>query len=361
MNRITRVADQERGWQEVLMEEIREAKEKLGRELLILGHHYQRDEVIRFADYRGDSLRLAQMAAKTDAKYILFCGVHFMAETADLLTAPEQKVILPDLKAGCSMADMVSLGELEKAWDYLTGLYGDTLFPITYVNSSAEVKAFVGKHGGMTVTSSNAEKVMSYAFSKKERLFFLPDQHLGRNTAYRLGIPLDEMVVYHPREVSLEKGKALEKIKVILWEGYCSVHQLFQPAHVRQMRERIPGIRIIVHPECTFETVQMADESGSTDYIIRAIEKAPPGTKWAIGTEHNLVNRLAKEHPEQEIYSLNPFLCSCYTMNRIDLLHLHASVRSLVNGEEKNVIKVREEIAPWARLAIDRMLEITHG
>lgn len=341
-----------------MIEDVIKAKEKLGTDLVILGHHYQRDEVIRFADYRGDSLRLARQAAKADAKSIIFLGVHFMAETADILTAPDQQVILPDLKAGCSMADMVQPDELEEAWDYLTGIYGETLLPITYVNSSAEVKAFVGKHGGMTVTSSNAEKIMAKGLRDKERVLFLPDQHLGRNTAFRLGIPLDEMILYHPREIALEKEKEAGEAKVILWEGHCSVHQRFEPHHVRQMREMHAGIRVIVHPECKFETVQAADESGSTEYIIRAVEQAPAGTKWAIGTEHNLVYRLAKEHPEQEIYSLNPIVCACYTMNRIDLPHLHASLSALVRGEAVNVISVPNEVAYWAKMAIDRMLKL---
>ncbi|CCQ95685.1 quinolinate synthetase [[Clostridium] ultunense Esp] len=343
---------------EVMLQEIKTAKERLGKEMVILGHHYQRDEVIQFADFRGDSLRLARLAAETDARFILFCGVHFMAETADILTAPEQTVILPDLKAGCSMADMVNRDELEEAWELLIDTYGEPPFPITYVNSSAEVKAFVGQHGGMTVTSSNAERIMAYALRERKRIFFLPDQHLGRNTAYRLGIPLEAMKVYNPREMRIEGGEAREDTKVILWKGHCSVHQRFDPVHVRKMREEHPGIRVIVHPECKFETVQAADESGSTEYIIKAIERAPAGTKWAIGTEHNLVYRLAKEHPEQEIYSLNPIVCACYTMNRIDLPHLHASVMNVLNGEKKNVIRVPEETASWAKVAIERMLRL---
>lgn len=333
-------------------------KAQLGKQLTILGHHYQRDDVIQFADYRGDSLKLARIAQELkDTKYIVFCGVHFMAETADLLSTTEQHVILPDLNAGCSMADMAVLDEVEESWDILTDHFGDSIIPVTYVNSSAAIKAFVGQHGGLTITSSNANQIFSHALQSKERILFLPDQHLGRNTAFKLGIPLEEMSVYNPKEMGLEFPHGEGPSNVILWKGHCSVHQKFEPHHVHAIREQYPDIRVIVHPECMYETVQLADESGSTDYIIKAIEKAPPGSKWAIGTEHNLVNRLAQEHPEQLVLSLNPMVCPCLTMNRIDLPHLLQSLESIVENSPINIIRVPEEVAYWAKIAINRMLQ----
>lgn len=340
------------------IDRIRVARERLGNRVTILGHHYQREDVIQFADYRGDSLKLARIAAEIkDSCYIVFCGVHFMAETADILTESYQQVILPDLNAGCSMADMANEDEVEECWDVITDMFGESIIPVTYVNSTAAIKAFVGKHGGLTITSSNAMSILSEALKQKERILFLPDQHLGRNTLYKLGISLQDMTVYDPKEMSLEYPHGKGVSKVILWKGHCSVHQKFEPRHVEHVRNQHPGIRVIVHPECMFETVQVADESGSTDYIIKAIEKAPPGTKWAIGTEHNLVYRLAKEHPEQMILSLNPMICPCLTMNRIDLPHLLWSLESLVEGNPVNVIRVPEEISYWAKIAIDRMLQ----
>ena len=336
------------------------AKATLGPSLVILGHHYQRNDVIKFADYRGDSLQLSRIAGGLhDAKYIVFCGVHFMAETADVLTSPEQLVILPDLGAGCSMADMANALEVEEAWDVITKEYGDSIMPITYVNSTAAVKAFVGKHGGLTITSSNAQRVLEYGLKTDNKILFLPDQHLGRNTGVQVGIPLEQMCVYNPREMALEFPHGKVEPRVILWKGHCSVHQQFAPHHVHEVRQNYPGIRVLVHPECMYETVQLADQNGSTDYIIRAVEQAAPGTKWAIGTEHNLVNRLAEEHPEQLIVSLNEKVCPCLTMNRIDRPHLLRTLENLVAGTPQNVIQVSEDAAAWSKVAIERMLTLS--
>jgi quinolinate synthase len=339
---------------------IANAKRALGRDLVILGHHYQRDDVIAFADFRGDSLQLARLAAQQhDAKYIVFCGVHFMAETADILSKEEQIVILPDMNAGCSMADMADEQEVEECWEMISDMFGDSIIPITYVNSTAAIKAFVAKHGGLTVTSSNAEKVFAYALKKKEKILFLPDEHLGRNTGVKFGISLDEMCVYDPKEMRIEYPHGQKKPRLILWKGHCSVHMKFEPHHVDAVRKKYPGIRVIVHPECRYETVQLADESGSTDYIVKAIRKAEPGTMWAIGTEHNLVYRLAKEHPEQMIISLNDMICPCLTMNRIDRPHLLQALESILSATPGNVIKVPKETAQWAKQAIERMLQLT--
>lgn len=344
---------------EQMEQRVREIKEKFGERLYIPGHHYQKDEVIQFADDIGDSLQLAQLAAKNKrAEYIVFCGVHFMAETSDILTNPDQKVILPDLNAGCSMADMANIQQTEQSWKILTKILGDSLIPLTYVNSTAAIKSFVGKHGGATLTSSNAKKILSWAFTQKERVLFLPDQHLGRNTAYDLGIPLEEMAVWDPILERLEYEGDVENIKIILWKGHCSVHQNFTEENVNQIRNKEPEMKIIVHPECKFEVVQMADENGSTNKIIKTIENAPKGSKWAIGTETNLVNRLIKQHPDKEIVSLNPFTCNCYTMNRIDLPHLLDSLEKLEQGQVENEIIVEQEIAEDAILALNRMLTI---
>jgi quinolinate synthase len=334
-------------------------KEQLGSDLVIMGHHYQRDDVIKFADYRGDSLQLARIAANLDAKNIVFCGVHFMAETSDILTADSQQVILPDMNAGCSMADMADLDELEECWDLITEQYGESIIPVTYVNSTAAIKSFVGQHGGMTITSSNAARVLQHAFEQAERVLFLPDQHLGRNTGVKLGIPLHEMSVYDPQQMTLEFPHGEGSSRLILWKGHCSVHTKFEPRHVQEVRDKYPGIRVLVHPECMHETVRLADESGSTDSIIKAVRNALPGTKWAIGTEHNLVNRLAQEHPEQMIISLNEMICPCLTMNRIDRPHLLWALDQLIAGTPQNVIRVDPEVQTWAKLAIDRMLAIS--
>ncbi|MDR9417680.1 quinolinate synthase NadA [Gracilimonas sp.] len=337
---------------------IREIKAKFGERLFIPGHHYQKDEVIQFADVRGDSLKLAQICtAKPEADFIPFCGVHFMAETADMLTRPDQKVILPDMRAGCSMADMADIDQTESGWEVMQEVFGDTILPLTYVNSTASIKGFVGKHGGATVTSSNAKKMLEWAFTQKERILFLPDQHLGRNTAYDLGIPLEQMAVWAPIEEEFEYEGDFDDVKVILWKGHCSVHEKFNVKHIENLRKQEPDMNILVHPECTFDVVQASDYDGSTSFIINTIESADPGTKWAIGTEMNLVNRLAQENPDKKIVSLNPFMCPCLTMNRIDLSHLLWSLEKLEQGEVVNQITVPEEVAEHAVLALNRMLD----
>lgn len=342
---------------EEMEERVRNIKEKYGNKLFIPAHHYQKDEVVQFADATGDSLQLAQLSQlREDAEYIVFCGVHFMAETADILTKDDQIVLLPDLRAGCSLADMANIYQTERSWEILQETFGDTIIPLTYVNSTAEIKAFVGKNGGATVTSSNAEKMITWALTQKERLLFLPDQHLGRNVSYELGIPLDKMAVWNPITNTLEYDGNVEDIKVILWKGHCSVHENFTVANVEQVRKNHPDMKVIVHPECPYETVAASDLYGSTSYIIKTIEGAPAGSKWAIGTEMNLVNRLIQNHPDKEIISLNPFLCSCMTMNRITLPYLLWSLESIETGEYINVISVDREIAENAKLALNRML-----
>lgn len=335
---------------------ILEIKKKFGDRLYIPGHHYQKDEVIQFADDVGDSLQLAQFAAKNEAaEFIVFCGVHFMAETADILTRPDQKVILPNLEAGCSMADMANLQQTEKAWNQLTQLFGETILPLTYVNSTAAIKAFVGRHEGSALTSSNAKKVLARAFRQKERVLFLPDQHLGRNTAFDLGIKLDEMAVWDPIFERLEYNGDIGKIKIILWKGHCGVHQNFTVDHIAQIHKD-PEMKVIVHPECSFEVVQAADENGSTQYIINAIENSPKGSKWAVGTEANLVNRLKNRHPDKEIISLNPFTCLCSTMNRITLFDLYHALEKLEQMEVINQITVDQKTADDALKALNQML-----
>ncbi|MGG3560496.1 quinolinate synthase NadA [Neobacillus rhizosphaerae] len=341
---------------EELESRVMEIKKQLGSRLFIPGHHYQKDEVVQFADATGDSLQLAQLSAKNvEAEFIVFCGVHFMAETADILTAEKQKVILPDMRAGCSMADMADIQQTERAWERLQELFDDTILPLTYVNSTAAIKGFVGAHGGATVTSSNAEKMVKWAFEKKERILFLPDQHLGRNTAADLGIGLDEMAIWNPITNELEFDGDISAIKVILWKGHCSVHENFTVQNVIDTRYQYPNMNIIVHPECRREVVELADMAGSTSYIIHAIENAGSGTAWAIGTEMNLVNRLIKNHPDKKIISLNPHMCPCLTMNRIDLPHLVWSLDTL--EETQNIIKVSPEISKNAKLALERMLQ----
>ncbi|WP_409297477.1 quinolinate synthase NadA [Peribacillus sp. SCS-26] len=337
-----------------------EIKEKLGKALFIPGHHYQKDEVIKFADATGDSLQLAQIsAANKDARHIVFCGVHFMAETADILTDDSQTVVLPDMRAGCSMADMANLTQTEKAWTELQAVYGNTIIPLTYVNSTADIKAFVGRHGGATVTSSNAHKMVEWAFTQKKRILFLPDQHLGRNTAYDLGIPLKNMGVWDPyagRLIMDENGDP-GGAGVILWKGHCSVHENFTIHNIEQIRKEKPEMNIIVHPECRREVTALSDYSGSTSYIIQKIDEAAPGTQWAVGTEMNLVNRLKQMHPDKEIISLNPQMCPCLTMNRIDLPHLLWSLECIEKGSPQNEIKVDQDTSEFAILALNRMLE----
>jgi quinolinate synthase len=340
---------------------IREAKTALGSSLVILGHHYQRDEVIQFADFRGDSLKLSREAARCgEARYIVFCGVHFMAETAAILAQPGQTVILPDLEAGCPMADMADLPLVEQAWAQLAEVMevGDEVMPVTYVNSTADVKAFCGRHGGITCTSSSAEDILSWAFSRRRRVMFLPDQHLGRNTAKRMGIPSEEMLLWNPRHpFGGNDREALQRARIFLWRGWCHVHQRFLPDHVAGWREQEPDIQIIVHPECRMEVVDLADKAGSTATIVRQVEEASPGTKWTIGTEFNLVNRLKDEHPEQSIVSLSPEPSYCRTMNLITLEKLARVLDGLRGGDVINPVTVSPDVARSARLALKRMLE----
>ena len=339
------------------------AKAALGSRVFILGHHYQRDEVIEFCDARGDSLDLSLRAAKTrDVEYVIFCGVHFMAETADIVTPDNVKVILPDMRAGCSMADMADIDQVEHAWDVLTAATSETIVPITYINSTAALKAFCGRHGGAVCTSSNAKKVVAWAFEQGKKLLFFPDQHLGRNTCHSLGIPLEQMIVYDPHDPHEKSGGNAAAVyaskKVVLWRGHCSVHQNFAPNHPNLMRHRYPGINILVHPECRYEVVQQADFVGSTRFIIETVEAAAPGSKWAIGTEHHLVNRLAHEHPDKFIGTLAPFACQCSTMFRIQPEALCERLEELVRGEERNIIKVDPETTRWAKIALERMMDM---
>jgi quinolinate synthase len=355
-----------------LQQRIDKVRQQLGPRLLILGHHYQQDEVIALADLSGDSYQLSQMAAASaDCRYIAFCGVHFMAETADILANRPDKlaerhgervqVVLPDLAAGCSMADMAGIRQIESAWDQLAEVIDtEDITPVTYINSAASLKAFVGRHGGIVCTSSNAKAALEWAFARTSRVMFFPDQHLGRNTATGMGIPLEQMPVWDPYADELG-GSTEEQIKnsrVILWKGHCSVHQMFRPEHVALARKNHPGIKILVHPECPREVFELADESGSTGKIIKTVEAAPAGTKWSIGTELHLVNRLKQQHPEQEIHFLSPVVCMCATMYRIDLAHLAWSLENLAAGTPVNIIEVDEETSKWSLVALERMLEV---
>ena len=347
--------------QEELDVRIAAAKAALGDRLVILGHHYQRDEVIKFADRIGDSLRLAQYAASQhQAENVIFCGVHFMAESADVLSAPGQRVILPDLAAGCSMADMAAIDQLEICWAELTQLGVTGVIPVTYINSTAAIKGFCGEHGGIVCTSSNAAKVMRWAWERGERILFLPDQHLGRNTAYKMGVPLDQMVVWDPHEVC--GGRTVDEIrdaKMILWKGHCSVHERFTVAQITRIREQHPGVRVIVHPEVPWEVVQAADDSGSTEYIIRQVTASAPGSVWAVGTEIHLVNRLANDvKADKTVLSLDQFGCLCSTMFRVSPNHLLWIMEELIAGRVHNVVKVPERVKHWSKVALDRMLTI---
>jgi quinolinate synthase len=347
-----------------LVARARAAKEALGERVFVLGHHYQRDEVIEFADVTGDSFKLARdAAARPEAEFIVFCGVHFMAESADILTGPDQAVILPDLAAGCSMADMARLRQVEDAWDALTdaGL-ADAVVPVTYMNSSADIKAFCGRHGGAVCTSSNAEVALEWAFAQKPdaKVLFLPDQHLGRNTAVLdMGLDLADCVVWDPhRPMGGLTAEELRDAKMILWKGHCSVHGRFSPEVVDSLRETIPGVQILVHPECRHEVVLKADLVGSTEFIIKTIEAAPAGSAWAIGTELNLVKRLAAAHPDKRITFLDKTVCYCSTMNRIDLPHFVWAMESLVAGTVVNRIEVDPETEHYASIALQRMLDL---
>jgi quinolinate synthase len=345
-----------------VQDRIARAKRALGDRAVILGHHYQRDEVIRHADFTGDSFKLAQLAATRDgADYIVFCGVHFMAESADILSAPHQQVVLPDMNAGCTMADMAEIEQVEDCWEQVTEVLGDEVLPITYMNSSAAIKAFVGRNGGAVCTSSNARAVLDWAFRLKPRVLFLPDQHLGRNTGYRMGIPLEAMVVWDPCEDrgGLADG-GLRSCRILLWKGHCSVHNRFTPDMVDRRRAQIPGVQVIVHPECRFEVAQKADAIGSTEGILRTVRESPPRSKWAVGTELNMVSRLAREvAPGKQVVSLDDCFCVCSTMARIDPPHLLWALESLVGGRVVNRVQVPEQTARAARAALDRMLAIT--
>ncbi|MGB8650205.1 MAG: quinolinate synthase NadA [Mycobacteriales bacterium] len=345
-----------------LVERARVAKAALGDKVFVLGHHYQRDEVIAFADVTGDSFKLAQQAAaRPDAPYIVFCGVHFMAESADILTGDDQAVVLPDLAAGCSMADMATFDQVEDCWDALTEVgIADVTVPVSYMNSSAAIKGFTGRHGGTICTSSNARRALEWAFSQGEKVLFLPDQHLGRNTAVReLGLSLDDCVVYDPRKpYGGSSPEQLRAAKMILWKGHCSVHGRFSKDSVDEVRARVPGVTVIVHPECKHEVVQAADLVGSTEHIIKTLEAAEPGTAWAIGTELNLVRRLAEQHPDKTVVFLDKTVCFCSTMNRIDLPHLVWALEELVAGRVPNRITVDPETARYAKQALDQMLAL---
>jgi quinolinate synthase len=345
------------------------AREKLGTDAVILGHHYQRDEVIRFADFTGDSYKLSKVASETNAKYMVFCGVHFMAETADVLAHPWQQVVLPDLNAGCSMADMAEIGQVEDCWESLEqalgfrdqGLANNTVVPLTYMNSAANIKAFCGERGGLVCTSSNARAAFEWAFARAGKILFLPDQHLGRNTAFAMGIPLNEMVVWDPYQINGGvMPERLRAAKVILWKGHCSVHQRFLPEHVDRVRRTEPGMQVVVHPECRWEVCQKADALGSTERIIDLIERAPEGSSFAVGTEIHLVNRLAKRFAPlgKRVITLDESGCLCTTMYRISPQHLAWTLENLIEGRVVNQIKVADDVKYWARVALDRMLEI---
>jgi quinolinate synthase len=340
------------------------AREKLAGDAIILGHHYQRDEVIRFADFTGDSYKLSKAASETDAKYMVFCGVHFMAETADILAQPWQQVVLPDLNAGCSMADMAEIGQVEDCWESLERLgvtAGDGILPLTYMNSAANIKAFCGERGGLVCTSSNARAAFEWAYARAGKILFLPDQHLGRNTAFAMGVQLNEMVVWDPYQIN--GGVAPDRLraaKIILWKGHCSVHQRFLPEHVDRVRREEPETQVIVHPECRWEVCQKADALGSTERIIDLIERAPEGSSFAVGTEIHLVNRLAKRFAPlgKQVKTLDESGCLCTTMYRISPQHLAWTLENLMEGRVMNRIRVEEDVKHWAKVALDRMLEI---
>ncbi len=345
-----------------LDERIAASRARLGERVLLLGHHYQRDEVIRFADFRGDSFKLSQFAAtQQNAEHILFCGVHFMAETASILSGAHQRVILPNLTAGCSMADMAYIDDVLDCWDDLSSLFGgcDDLVPITYMNSKAAIKGHCGSNGGIVCTSSNAPATFDWAFEQGNRVLFLPDQHLGRNTGLKMGIGLDEMVVWNPfKELGGNTEEELAKAKLILWQGHCSVHTRFTVDQIEQAREKHPDVNVVVHPECTMEAVEAADMNGSTEYIKKVIEEAPVGSKWAVGTEISLVNRIAAENPDKTVFCLDPVVCPCSTMYRIHPAYLSWVLDGLEEGVTVNEITVPDDVAEHARVALDRMLAV---
>ena len=338
------------------------ARAALGTRLVILGHHYQRDEVIKYADFTGDSFKLSQhAAAQENAEFVLFCGVHFMAESADILTKPGVRVILPNMAAGCSMADMADPDDVYAAWDEITGILGGeaTVVPLTYMNSAASLKSFVGERNGIVCTSSNAQKTFKWAFERGDKILFFPDQHLGRNTGYQMGIPLDEMVHWNWR---MPHGgltpDQIRKAKVILWQGHCSTHQRFSVEQIKKARQEHPGVKVIVHPECRWEVVQAADDYGSTEKIIKAVSEAPAGTTWAVGTEINLVNRLAQQNPDKTIFCLDPVVCPCSTMYRIHPAYIAWVLEGLVQDRVVNEIAVDDETRKWSLVALERMLAL---
>ena len=345
---------------EALHDRIYAAKTTLGQRLVILGHHYQREEIIRFADFRGDSLILSQKAASQEnAEFIVFCGVHFMAETADILSAPHQRVILPNITAGCSMSDMAPTDDVLDAWDDLTGLLGGGLIPITYMNSTAAIKALCGRNDGIVCTSSNAAATYRWAFERGGKIIFFPDQHLGRNTGVKLGVPLDEMVVWNPfKPMGGLTRDEIRHARIILWQGHCSVHTRFSVPQIEEARSRYPDVRVVVHPECVRGVVDAADQDGSTEFIIRAVTQAPSGSVFAIGTEINLVNRLALENPDKTVFSLDPIVCPCSTMYRIHPAYLAWALECLISGQVVNQITVDDETRHYARIALDRMLSL---
>jgi len=349
---------------EELKERIARARRILGERCVVLGHHYQREDIIQFADVRGDSFKLAQWAAqRAEAEFIVFCGVHFMAESADILSRPHQKVILPNMSAGCSMADMADPEDVYACWEELQELALGHIMPVTYINSAAALKAFCGRHGGIVCTSSNAKKILQWAIERADKILFFPDQHLGRNTGLKLGLSLEEMPVW---DYTLPYGslggnreEALRRAKIILWKGHCSVHQRFTVQQIEEARRRYPDVKVIVHPECRMEVVQAADMDGSTEFIARTIQEAPPGSKWAVGTEINLVSRLARENPDKIVFCLDPVVCPCSTMYRIHPAYLCWVLEELAQGRIVNQVKVDEETAHWARVALQRMLEVS--
>ena len=345
-----------------IAERIQAAKQELGSRVVVLGHHYQRDDVIAHADLQGDSYQLSVMASETEAEYIVFCGVHFMAESADILGKPEQRVILPDMGAGCSMADMATIEQVEDAWEQLReiGVLKQKVAPITYMNSSAAIKAFCGRNGGVVCTSSNAVPLFDVYLKEYDKMFFFPDQHLGRNTGAKFGIPLEKMVLWNPHEeLGGNTEEELLEAKVILWRGHCSVHGRFKPWHVEQIRKQVPGVKVLVHPECMREVVEISDLNGSTSFIINTVEKAESGTKWAIGTEVNLVNRLQQRFPDKDIRLLAPDLCMCATMYRIAPQNLAWALENLVDGNVVNEIIVEDETKHYALIALERMINLT--
>lgn len=343
---------------------IERAKEALGKRLVILGHHYQRDEVFAYADFSGDSLKLSRQASESEAEYIVFCGVHFMAEVADILSRDDQVAIIPDLGAGCSMADMADLPHVEQAWKELSSVLDpdEKVTPVTYINSAADLKAFCGRHGGIVCTSSNAPKVLEWSFAQREKILFFPDQHLGRNTGVRMDIPLDEMVIWdYDKPMGGLTPEEINKARMILWKGFCSVHQMFKPEHIRDFREKYPSAKVIAHPEAPLEVCELSDDVGSTEYIIKAVADSAPGTRWLVGTELNLVNRLHQQYKAEDkpVHFMSPTVCMCSTMFRIDLQHLAWTLDNLIEGNIVNQIQVKVDNAKEAKIALERMLEVS--